>query len=69
MASNWGAAGLGGVQALAFDVFGTVVDWRGTIIREGAELNRIWGFDVDWERFAYSWCGRFSPSMDRVLRG
>jgi hypothetical protein len=26
-----------GVKALAFDVFGTVVDWRGSIIREGTE--------------------------------
>ena len=27
------------VKALTFDVFGTVVDWRGSIIREGARLN------------------------------
>ena len=26
-----------GVKALAFDVFGTVVDWRGSIVREGEE--------------------------------
>ncbi len=29
-----------GVKALAFDVFGTVVDWRGSIIREGANPQR-----------------------------
>ena len=26
-----------GVKVLAFDVFGTVVDWRGSIVREGEE--------------------------------
>jgi 2-haloacid dehalogenase len=30
---------LSGIVALTFDVFGTVVDWRGSIIREGAEIN------------------------------
>ncbi len=69
MASNGGAAGLAGVKALAFDVFGTVVDWRGTIIREGAEWNREKGLDVDWSRFADAWRGRYRPSMDRVMRG
>jgi hypothetical protein len=29
------AAGALGVKALVFDTFGTVVDWRGSIVREG----------------------------------
>src|SRR6185436_301138 len=32
-----------GVKALTFDVFGTVVDWRSSIIREGRELGRAKG--------------------------
>ena len=28
------------VKALVFDVFGTVVDWRGSIIREGEQLGK-----------------------------
>ncbi|MGI9049683.1 MAG: haloacid dehalogenase type II [Rubrobacteraceae bacterium] len=58
-----------GIQALSFDVFGTVVDWRSTIIREGEELNREKGLDVDWATFADAWRGRYAPSMDRVRRG
>ena len=43
------------IKALAFDVFGTVVDWRGSIIRETQELGRIKGIDIDWEAFTDSW--------------
>jgi 2-haloacid dehalogenase len=57
------------VRALTFDVFGTVVDWRGSIIREGERLNRAKGLDVDWARFADAWRGEYGPSMNRVRRG
>ncbi len=43
------------VKALAFDVFGTVVDYRGTIMREGTRLNRAKGLTVDWGQFADAW--------------
>lgn len=56
------------VKALVFDVFGTVVDWRSSIIDEGARLNRERGFAVDWARFADAWRGQYQPSMDRVRR-
>lgn len=59
----------GDTRALAFDVFGTVVDWRSTVIREGKELGRAGGFDVDWAAFADAWRGRYAPSMDLVRRG
>ncbi|MCA1716188.1 MAG: haloacid dehalogenase type II [Actinobacteria bacterium] len=58
-----------GVKALIFDVFGTVVDWRGSVIREGEELGREKNLDVDWAAFADEWRGRYAPSMDRVRRG
>jgi 2-haloacid dehalogenase len=57
------------IKALAFDVFGTVVDYRGTIIREGEGLNREKGLSVDWAQFADKWRARYRPSMDRVMRG
>src|SRR6476646_8318510 len=57
------------VEALTFDVFGTVVDWRGSIIREGQELNKAHGFDIDWASFADEWRGKYRPSMDRVRKG
>ena len=56
-------------KALIFDVFGTVVDWRSTVIQEGEELGREKGLDIDWAIFADAWRGRYAPSMDRVRRG
>lgn len=58
-----------GVKALAFDVFGTVVDWRGSIIREGAEWGRAGSLQVDWAEFADRWRAGYGPSMDKVRRG
>jgi len=43
------------IQALVFDVFGTVVDWRGSVIREGEALSRAKGLAVDWGTFADAW--------------
>ena len=40
------------VGALVFDTFGTVVDWRTSIIREGQLLGRMHALDVDWADFA-----------------
>jgi len=57
------------VQALAFDVFGTVVDWRDSVIREGEELGRKKDLDVDWAAFVDAWRGRYKPSMDKVRSG
>ena len=60
---------LRGVRALAFDVFGTVVDYRSTIIAEGADLNQAKGLTVDWAAFADDWRGQYRPNMQRVARG
>jgi 2-haloacid dehalogenase len=57
------------IKALTFDVFGTVVDWRGSIIREARAFGRRKGIEADWEAFADGWRGRYHPSMDRVRRG
>ncbi len=54
------------VRALVFDVFGTVVDWRGGVAREA---RRLLGDAVDPEEFADAWRGRYVPSMDRVRQG
>jgi hypothetical protein len=52
------------VKALAFDVFGTVVDWRSSIIREGQLLTKMKGLQVDWARFADEWRDGYGPAMD-----
>ena len=58
-----------GVRALAFDVFGTVVDWRSTLIREGEALGRAKGLQVDWAGFAEAWRDGYRPAIDRVRQG
>ena len=60
---------LSGVRALTFDVFGTVVDWRGSIIREGEQLGRARGIDIDWAEFADRWRAGYAPAMARVRNG
>ena len=57
------------IKALVFDVFGTVVDWRGSIIREGQMLAERKGYDVDWGQFADRWRAGYGPSMNRVRTG
>ena len=56
-------------RALTFDVFGTVVDWRGSIVREGEGLGALWGIRLDWARFADAWRALYQPSLERVRRG
>lgn len=57
------------VKALTFDVFGTVVDWRSSIIREGQLLSKRKGLDVDWAAFADGWRAGYTPAMNRVRTG
>lgn len=56
-------------NALVFDVFGTVVDWRGSIIREGQLLGKRKGIERDWVAFADAWRGGYQPAMQRVRSG
>ena len=60
---------LSAIKALTFDVFGTVTDWRSTIIREGQQLAKRKGLDIDWVRFADAWRAGYAPSMFRVRAG
>jgi 2-haloacid dehalogenase len=57
------------VKALTFDVFGTVVDWRSSLIREGEALGKKKGLGVDWPKFADAWRGLYQPAMDEVRNG
>jgi 2-haloacid dehalogenase len=65
----YAAGDLDDVKALTFDVFGTVVDWREGIIREGRALGAAKGLDVDWARFADAWRGRYQPALSEVREG
>ena len=57
------------VRALTFDVFGSVVDWRGSIIREARKFGASCGLHLDWPPFADAWRVGYRPAMDRVRRG
>jgi 2-haloacid dehalogenase len=54
------------LRALVFDVFGTVVDWRSSIVREGQLLSAAKGLQVDWPAFADAWRAGYAPAMDRT---
>lgn len=57
------------VKVLVFDVFGTVVDWRGSILRELVALGRAKGLSADWEGFIDDWRSGYQPAMQRVRSG
>jgi len=56
-------------KALVFDVFGTCVDWRGSIIRAGRALNSARGWSIDWEGLADAWRAAYQPNMQKVRSG
>jgi 2-haloacid dehalogenase len=56
-------------KALAFDVFGTVVDWRSSIIGELEMFGEAHGLAEDWATFADDWRAGYPAAMDRVRRG
>ena len=53
------------VKVLAFDVFGTVVDWYGSVAREVDQLS----LGVDGGEFALAWRAGYKPAMARVMHG
>ena len=55
----------GSVEVLAFDIFGTVVDWHGSIAREMAAQYP----GVDGAAFALAWRAGYKPAMARVMSG
>jgi 2-haloacid dehalogenase len=57
------------IKALTFDVFGTVVDWRGSLIAEGQAFSRSRHVQVDWPKFADRWRAGYGPAMNLVRTG
>jgi 2-haloacid dehalogenase len=57
------------VKALVFDVFGTVVDWRTSIIEQFQAFGREKGITVNWEAFVDDWKSCNRPGMDAVRAG
>ena len=57
------------IKALTFDVFGTCVDFRGSIIKDCRAWGKTRGLRVNWPKFADAWRAGYRPAMDRVARG
>lgn len=53
------------VRILAFDVFGTIVDWHQGIVREVRAMN----LNVDPDKFALAWRAGYVPAMQKVMSG
>ena len=57
---------LDNLEALGFDVFGTVVDWRGGVARELEAELASHGAAKDWDAMARAWRVRYQPAMEEV---
>ncbi len=53
------------IKALAFDVFGTVVDWHGSVAREAERIAP----GVNGNELALAWRAGYAPAMRRVMSG
>ena len=60
---------LANVKALVFDTFGTVVDWRSSVIAEGMAWGNAKGLNINWVDFADRWRLGYKPAMDKVRKG
>lgn len=56
-------------QALLFDVFGTLTDWRTSIAREAQAILSPLGHRLDWLAFADAWRGEYQPAMEEIRSG
>ena len=63
------SADISNVKALTFDVFGTVVDWHGSVAREVRALAAAKGLRVSAVKFTKAWRAGYRPAMDRVRSG
>ena len=57
------------VKAILFDTFGTVVDWRGSLIADLSGWAAGRGIAADWAGLVDAWRAAYAPSMDRVRKG
>lgn len=60
---------ISGVKALTFDVFGTVVDWRGSIAADLGAFGREKGITADWGEFTNEWRAAYRPTLNKVIAG
>jgi len=59
---------LASVKACVFDTFGTVVDWRNSIIAEATQWGKAKGININWVEFTDRWRLGYRPAMDKVRK-
>jgi 2-haloacid dehalogenase len=55
--------------AIVFDTFGSVVDWRNSLIEDLTEYGNGRGVHADWAALVDAWRQAYHPSMQRVRTG
>jgi 2-haloacid dehalogenase len=60
---------LANVKACVFDIFGTVVDWRSSVIAEATSWGKAKGLNIDWAGFTDRWRLGYGPAMGKVRKG
>jgi 2-haloacid dehalogenase len=60
---------LANVQACVFDTFGTVVDWRSSVIAEASSWGKVKGLNINWAEFTDRWRLGYRPAMEKVRKG
>jgi 2-haloacid dehalogenase len=56
-------------KAIVFDTFGTVVDWRTSLIEDLGAYGASRGIRADWTALVDAWRAAYQPSMNRVRKG
>jgi len=57
------------IRVLAFDIFGTTVDWYTGVTTQATEVARDRGVELDGGELASAWRDRYLPSMNKVRTG
>ena len=53
-------------EALLFDVFGTLVDWRSSLLADAADVGARAGVAADWAAVVDDWRREYRPALDRA---
>ncbi|MBV8227722.1 MAG: haloacid dehalogenase type II [Verrucomicrobia bacterium] len=57
------------IRAIVFDTFGTVVDWRGSLIASLARFGAQRSLNLPWDKVADRWRSMYKPKMELVRSG
>nr|WP_246324446.1 haloacid dehalogenase type II [Petropleomorpha daqingensis] len=56
------------MRALVFDVFGTLVDWRSSLVTSATEAGLRAGVDADWAAVVDDWRRAYPPALERARK-